>query len=618
MSAAARFGLAIAGIVLATSPAACSVPALQGAEYTGPKNTCNAGCSGGATCVDGACKANRTAYKMLLEVTPPSSAHYASDVTFPIDLGSGTGGDHELHLEELAQVTISIDASGVPGVVRSIPLAMHLTRIGELPGLAATTYDARSETGASFLPGKGSVSIAVPPGDYNVYLTPLEPDSLGVMPPLDLGLVKASLGHFTSGPQERVVVVNALKAFSLTITDEQGAAPLTEAVDGYDVSVVDRTTGRVVSTIDRTCTHPGSARLLLSPGLEQHTYSVRFSPPSEKCDPSTDPPIRPTYDFDLDALNVDGTSVGTVAMPRVSTLQSKTDGKSAPVTVNVGGFVKNKRAGGGETPVKAALVFRSRKLSIPTTWKTGTAFYEATGSTSTDDGSINSLQLPAGQYDIQIVPSLIDTNSNAFAIGVAEHRDLTATNNTLDLTVTSKTVVRGAPISSERLVFELGNADFLSASAKAVTTGSVFAPLARSKSVTLGKTGFSTALDPGRYDLVVRIPEESGYAWIVSPNLDIATPSSTAGVAEGCSAGIVCLNQLQAAAPVVLTGKVLDPYGDPVARATMRARALVFEGDPDTTSAVRAVVVGETKSEEDGSYVLVVPSDFVKTVTAVR
>ena len=618
MSVAARFALGLAAVALATSEASCSVPALQGAEYSGPKNTCNAGCADGASCVDGACRATKTSYKMVIEVTPPSNAHYANDVTFPIDLGGGIGGEHELKLDALAQVTISIDASGIPGLAsRGVPLSMRLTRIGALPGLSGGTYDARSEEKATstFAPGKGSVSIQVPPGDYDIYLAPLDPDTLAVMPPLDLALVKPSLGHFTSGPQERVVVLNALKPFDLNVTDENGKGPLTEAVDGYDVSVIDRTTGRLVSTVDRTCTHPGSAHVLLSPGLNQHTYSVRFTPPAVKCDPATDPPLRPTYDFDLDALNVDGRSLATVAMPRVATLTSKTDGKSAPITVSVGGTVKK-----GGSPVKAGLLFRSRKLSIPTTWKTGNASYETTATTFVDaengGGGILPLQLPAGQYDIQIVPSLTDTTSNSYAIAVAARRDLTSSNNVLELAVGAKTTFWGTPVSSDGFAFEVGTADFLSANTGTIPSGALFAPLARSKSVTLVRPAkpsdpsLSATLDPGMYDLVVRIPEPSGYPWLVRPRLELASPT--------VDAPRVDLRQFQPVAPVILTGRVLDPYGDPVARATVRARAKLFEGDPETTNAVRAVVVGETKSEEDGSYRLIVPSDFVTTKTSVR
>ncbi|MEO7097661.1 MAG: hypothetical protein ABI175_30650, partial [Polyangiales bacterium] len=115
----------------------------------------------------------------------------------------------------------------------------------------------------------------------------------------------------------------------------------------------------------------------------------------------------------------------------------------------------------------------------------------------------------------------------------------------------------------------------------------------------------ATNLDPGTYDVLVRIPEASGYPWLVRPRLDVATPTAEAPRVD--------LQRFSAVAPVIITGKVLDNNGDPVARATVRARAKLFDGDPETTPAVRAVVVGETKSEEDGSYVLVVPSDFVKT-----
>ncbi|MEO7092233.1 MAG: hypothetical protein ABI175_03210, partial [Polyangiales bacterium] len=438
---ARRLALLAAAVLFATSPSACSIAALQGAEYTGPKNTCNAGCAEGVACIDGACRSGKTAYKMVIEVTPPSTAHFAADVTFTVDdLAGGTGGEHELRLPGLAQVTMTVDASGILGTgsVKGVPLTMRLARVGALPGLAQATYEARSAEGGPTKNGQGSVSISVPPGTYDVYLAPLAPDTLALLPPLALGPI-----NFASGPQERVLVVGALKSFDLNITDEEGRVSLEDAVDGYDVSVIDRTTGRLVSTVDRTCTHPATARVLLSPGLTQHTYSVRFSPPKEKCDPSTDPPLRPTYDFDLDALNVDGSGVGTVAMPRVASL-SGGDGKSAPITVGVGGSVKK-----GETAIEAGLVFRSRRLSIPTTWKTGTAFYETTGSSDARDGAIRTIQLPAGQYDVQIVPSQTDAVSSNYAVTIAERRDLTSLNNSLALLVGSKTNVRGAAVSSE-------------------------------------------------------------------------------------------------------------------------------------------------------------------------
>lgn len=617
MRAAARVGLGLAAVLVATSPSSCSVPALVGAEYLGAHNTCGAGCADGASCVDGACRATKTSYKLMLEITPPSNAHYAHDVTFPIDLGSGIGGDHELRLDALAHVTMSIDATAVEGVTTGVPLSIRLTRVGALPGQEGTTYEALTPATAPLVRGKGSVSIAVPPGDYDVYLSPLDPATLAALPPLDMALVKPSIGHFASGPQVQVVVVSALKPLALTITDEQGLGPLTEAVDGYDVSVIDRATGRLVSTIDRTCTHPGAARVLLSPGLTQHTYSVRFSPPKDKCDPATDPPLRPTYDFDLDALSVDGTSTPTVAMPRVSSLTGA-DGKSAPITVNVGGTLKS-----GDVFVKAALLFRSRRLSIPATWKTGNAFYETTGTSSVDvdgtSGALVPVQLPAGQYDIQIVPSLTDPTSAKYAVAVAERRDLTATTNTLALTVGPKTSLSGTAVSSDQEIFALGMTDFLSANTNAIPTGALFAPLARSHSSSLVSQplpphppvpSIAMLLDPGTYDLVLRIPEASGYPWLVRPNVDV-TPLAV-------GATTVDLASFTAVAPVSLTGKVLDPNGDPVARAMVRARAVLFEGDPDVTPALRALVVGETKSNEDGSYELVVPSDFVAAKTTLR
>ena len=66
--------------------------------------------------------------------------------------------------------------------------------------------------------------------------------------------------------------------------------------------------------------------------------------------------------------------------------------------------------------------------------------------------------------------------------------------------------MRGKPVSPDLGVFSLGTVDLLSANSTAIPTGSLFAPLARSRSVTLvkpaapGDPAFSTALDPGTYD----------------------------------------------------------------------------------------------------------------------
>src|SRR5260221_534268 len=55
-------------------------------------------------------------------------------------------------------------------------------------------------------------------------------------------------------------------------------------------------------------------------------------------------------------------------------------------------------------------------------------------------------------------------------------------------------------------------------------------------------------------------------------------------------------------------GKVRGPNGDPVSRANVRMLAKV--------GADGTVVVGETKAEEDGSYMLAVPADLGTPATA--
>lgn len=93
-------------------------------------------------------------------------------------------------------------------------------------------------------------------------------------------------------------------------------------------------------------------------------------------------------------------------------------------------------------------------------------------------------------------------------------------------------------------------------------------------------------LDAGLYDMYVKVPSESGYPWSVEPALPI----------EGNAARTYRL-----VPPIPIEGDVLASDGVTVPGTLIRAYVL-FE---DETSS-RPVQVGETTSDENGSYRLLI------------
>ncbi|GAC1365397.1 MAG: hypothetical protein NVSMB47_16760 [Polyangiales bacterium] len=577
-------------------PGACSVNALQGAEYNGPKNTCAGGCDG-AACVDRQCRADHTSYTLLLETTPPANAHYAPEITFEERLEDGGGGARDIELPALAQVTFRVDATNVVGVNGPIALSLRLTAVDAVPGISRSTREARTQpaTLEKSPAGIGVVDIAVPKGTYLVYVAPLDPGIATALPPLPLGAIT-----LTPGPQERVLVVRDLKTFQVDVTDENGKADTLGTLDGYDVSVVDRTTGRLVSTIDHTCGHPTLARMRLSPGLTQHTYSVRFAPPPTGCSgEGTSGPLRPTYDFDLDALDVGGAGFGTVSLPSVATLTSgKLGPKTGPVPVSLLGHV---RASGSSIPLVASIVFRSRKINLLPEWKTGNPYFEVRAQSvdlGEDPGGFLVRGMPSGEYDALVIPDL--NSEPRYAVTLNEHVDVSL--GEAELTATPKTRVSARVVSLDGTPFSLGDVEFVAASYDGSFGTALFPALARSQTLTIDRSVVDTTLDPGWYDVIARIPEASGYPWVVRKRVRVDRATTTAPSID--------LHDLRVSPPVLLSGMVRDPNGDPVARATIHARALLLGADKVT--ALGAPEVAETTTGEDGRYQLLVPSGLLE------
>ncbi len=592
MRAAVTLALLSVGVAVAS----CTVPAKQGAVWGGPRNDCS-NCAGDArTCINGACRINAVSYPLVLEVIPAPTALYGAGLTFAIPITSKDGGDRPPDTLHAVRLTFSLDASTVLDLAKPIPLEVRLTQLQVPAGSVAQTYSARGSSRDS-APGKGSLHLDVPAGHYAVYATTFDTAIVSRLPPILLDDLDLSSGQaaFAVAP----TVVADLKSLDLTILDETGTAPLDQAADGYDVAIYDRGTGDRVSTIDNTCTHPGGAHIVLSPHPTKHTYVVRFTPPTKPCD-STPVPLRPRYDFDFDALNVGG-GLASVGVPRVATLralQGKPD--AAPVAISISGTLTSPAS---SSQLTSTLLFRSRKLTVPVTWKTGTAFFEARTDT-TSKGAYSVAQLISGTYDVQIVPGTALNPSNQYAVTTVERQTITLDHQVLDLAVQQPMEVSGSVISEANELFTIGLVTFNAGATTTMSGTSLFALAPIARNADSGE--FKLKLDPGPYHMVMRVPSISGYPWVVRPRIDVGTKTATSGQ--------VPLGPVTVRPPVVFHGAIVTPAGDVVANAAIRARAGITDG----STIIDTVIVGETTTGDDGSFTLLVPAGFEPLGTAAK
>lgn len=597
------------GALLAIAAAAgCRVEALEGAEYAGPKNGCEAGCPSGATCSDGRCIAEQTAYPLVIEATPPASAQYAPGVTFSVAIDDRRGGTRPLALPEPAKVVARLTAEV------ALPLSLRLERVGAVPGTPAASFEAKASVGAEVTP-----TLTIPPGDYEVFVGPANDDDLTRYPPVQLRdpeTLEPMVVTFPSGSHElRVAYGGGFRTLDIAMFGSDGKTPLVDQREARDLRVIDETTGQLASTIAHTCETPGKAlrpsvSLTLAPEIAGHRYALRVEPAAASCSAAT--PLRiATIDFDLGALDVEGR--GNKVQVTVPTA------KPALVSGLVTAYGKP------TVGIDGDVVLRSVKLDGSVDAKSGHAW--SVVKTKVIDGKLREIVLP-GLYHADITPSADLTRpSSEYAICVdctVPSQDASAKPGTrsaefrvedgmvLTFEVPQRVqIIGGAAGFSADALFTLGTWEASSSTSLGVFTssGAKLATRAQTGLVSLlrSRTGDRVwniagndgtriaALDPGAYDFVVRSPEASGYPWIVRPRLEVPAQRE------------LDLGTMNATAPVVFTGIVSDRSGAPVPRATIRARALIAASDPKKP-ALGAVLVGETRADDAGRYRLVVPS----------
>jgi hypothetical protein len=206
--------------------------------------------------------------------------------------------------------------------------------------------------------------------------------------------------------------------------------------------------------------------------------------------------------------------------------------------------------------------------------------------TTTQDGSFGTELLP-GYYSVTVTPPEdVENTWGILSTDVLVGEEITTTGT---LVIPSQIELYGWVAT-----FRDEHAVGITVLARARPSADSIAMPRSKEAVTNSLGAFVMSMDVGIYDVHVKVPSETGFAWLVDPELVMSAERGPLA------------RTYELVPPIPIEGSVRTSDGDPVAGALVRAHVL---SDVDG-AAGRAVQVAETVSGEDGSYrLLIAPHD---------
>jgi hypothetical protein len=598
-------------LLLALAMSGCTITARDRQLDQGPSNLCSADadCSNG-NCIDGVCQTlNGQLESLLIEVTPTSDSRLPHiPLYLSLDEVPTSGGVRDLELVQAAKLTGQLGpppgSSCVPTFYsndrkstlvpstdgKSIPAVVTLTRRDALLGLPARSYivDATHVTLDQDERSEFLFDTQVPAGEYDVYVAPpVEQEEDCPVPP--------QLYRRNPIVPDTALLVQGAIAGQLPMVVHFPEA--SGSLDGWLVDLIEPLSGLPIST-QRTLAQGVSVPTPSGKALEYRfelSYSEVHYPEGQAADvaEATDllrlrPPagtVAPTVFFDRSGLGLfapDAPGTGVLL-----------DGFTQfPPAVVVEGQMARLDDG---KPVSGHVTLVSKELfgvdhGIFASYQTDVAVSES---------GVFSVPLPPGKYRVHAVPdAVIDPSAPGLSALEAEWNVPTdvgfQAGKLLELPsltqLKGQTVLRGAEVlavASPRSIMPF----------EQVFGAANFVP--RAKPALVDQSGrFVIQVDPGRFDISVRPPEASGFAWFVRPSFEVMP-----------DAAVQDLGRLVQPTPSVVTGTA-TVSGMVVPSALIRAYAYLdasFASTRDRSEAVSVIQVAETRCDEKGAFTLLVP-----------
>ena len=208
--------------------------------------------------------------------------------------------------------------------------------------------------------------------------------------------------------------------------------------------------------------------------------------------------------------------------------------------------------------------------------------------TADDEGAFD-VELLAGTYDVVITPADLDLAVSTETVGIVPP----TSGDTLRGQLFA--LPRRARLGGSVTAPDMREMPGVAIEAVAADAPMTIVPEARhnrsSEALTFETGQFDLPLDVGAYDLFLRPPASSGFAWVVAPELVVGSVDST------------LVARYQVDAPVPLAGDVTGPEGAAVVGGEVRAYAM-DDG--------RFVEVGRARVDELGHYEMLLPPRFMR------
>jgi hypothetical protein len=602
---------------------ACNVASVREAPNTIAYNKCESKADCGTGFCDSEshqCRTNDTAFrKILFEVTPPADHSVIAGVQYLLtqdNLNSDT--ETNLELGAISQVTGKVVPSsrkcslkfvndmGVivkqidPGTTAdaSVPARVLLTPSTTSLGLASPRVGLPSKPDKD---AAWAISVAVPPGTYDLYVEPNlpQPDETCVVPPQ---LVRNYV--IAPGTIQLNIKLPEPSTFEFHVAWSSKDATL----EGWTLEMLDPGSGRVISNrVPLVALSPTDYRAMLSyssvtvddqPDKQQQDPLLRLAPPQD----TPDNLALPTIIMARSALAVFEADNGTL-----------TSFGTLPKAVHLHGQVTS-----GNTPTPAAATVTLVAKKLPDIAPGVLASFVRTVTTAAD-GQFDVYLLP-GQYAVSTVPKAsLDQDDPGGSALAADTRIWTVPSAPEEQSgkvialgsafhVTGNVVATNGPVATAQVQAVASpqsiQYDPLQNTLDSSITAKVRAAfIPRASAGGVSSTGdFELKTDPGTFDISVRPNADTGFPWLVMPNVPVT--SVTAG-----------LGHLDMPLPVSYRGTVTTPGAEgpqPVPSASVRAYIYLkgTEYTTDIENADSVLQVAETRASTDGTFNVLIPAEL--------
>lgn len=325
---------------------------------------------------------------------------------------------------------------------------------------------------------------------------------------------------------------------------------------GLQVRAIDATTGRVVSSIAET-DEKGQFAIQISDTASDYLIRVTSGVGG---DPLPAISVAPVEAFGDDPVKK------PILIPRIAPIQST-------------GEVRDTM---GRAVPGATVRFLSTIIPVDPELGLAGSFSFSGSATTNEDGSFGVELLP-GTYRITVTPPEDSENSWGILSADAElDEEVTA----IDTLVVPPQLNLGGTVAT--FGDEPGAGVTILARAR---SGGDPSALNRSQEAVSDDLGdFAMSVDPGLYDMQVKVPAESGFAWFVEPDLLMS-------VDQGDLRKEYLLDP-----PIPIYGVIRTSAGEPLPNALVRGYAFMNSDGEGS----RPLQIAETVSGEDGSYRLLI------------